>query len=102
MKRYYPRQKSGEMGNERPPCTATSKQEAFLTRHQLQTDGETGFYDAMFTIRDYVHTRRQLPPTDKQIRLLKEHGKWHPGMSRGEAFDTLRRLFAGPPKPPRP
>ena len=33
----------------------------------------------------FIHIRRLLPPTPRQIQLLKQHRLWREGMSRGEA-----------------
>lgn len=37
---------------------------------------------------------RKLPPTNKQVELLLKLGLYVPGMTRGDASDTLERFFA--------
>jgi len=37
---------------------------------------------------------RKLPPTDRQVELLLKLGLYAPGMTRGDASDTLERYFA--------
>jgi hypothetical protein len=81
------------------PCEPTSKQLAFLARNKLHPDRALDFYEASHAIGQFVHARRQLAPTARQERFLKERGEWRDGMSRGEAFDTIRRIVAGPPGP---
>ena len=68
----------------------TPKQEAFLHRNRLHA---TDFYNAMGTISHFVRAQRQLPPTPRQIQLLKQHHQWREGMSRGQAYDAIKRLF---------
>ena len=77
-------------------CTPTRKQEDFLDRHRLHPDRAVDFYEAAHTIRTFVDFRRQLTPTAKQEKLLREHGKWRDGMTRGQAFDQIRALFSRP------
>ncbi len=73
----------------------TDKQQAFLNRHNLNTDRPLDFYDAACTIERFVRARRQMSPTVRQERFLKERGKWKEGMTRGEAYDLIRVLLAG-------
>ena len=77
-------------------CTPTRRQEDFMDRNRLQPDHPVDFYEAAHTIRTFVDSRRQLSPTVKQEKLLREHGKWRDGMTRGQAFDQIRALFSGP------
>ncbi len=44
-------------------------------------------------LTSFIHIRRLLPPTPRQIQLLKQHHRWREGMSRGEAYDAIKRLF---------
>jgi hypothetical protein len=74
-------------------CSATQKQLGFLARNNLYSDHLPDFYEAMATINTFVRIRRQLAPTDKQMKLLKTRGKWREGMSRGEAHDLIRTLL---------
>lgn len=75
------------------PCSPTHKQQAFLARHNLHPDDPDDFYEAAYTIGQFIQSRRRLPPTPRQEKLLKEHGKWRDGMTRGKAFDLLNRLL---------
>ncbi len=76
-------------------CSPTSRQQAFMARHELHLDHPVDFYEAAHTIGQFVDFRRQLPPTARQEKFLKEKGKWRDGMSRGEAFDLIKRIVAG-------
>ncbi len=71
----------------------SDRQQAFLERHNIAHGPAKGFYDAMHTIGRFIHTQRLLPPTKRQIELLKARGKWRDGMSRGQAFDAIKSLF---------
>jgi hypothetical protein len=77
-----------------PFCEPTNRQQAFLDRHKLNPDHAIDFYDAMHTIGRFVDARRQLSPTVRQEKFLKEKGLWRDGMSRGEAFDLIRQILA--------
>jgi len=77
------------------PYSPTDKQQAFLNRHNLNPDYPLDFYSASNRIGQFVRDRRQLSPTARQEKLLKDLGKWREGMSRGEAFDLIRQFYAG-------
>jgi hypothetical protein len=86
-----------------PPCTPTRRQEAFLARNKLHPGREIDFYEAAHAIGQFVNARRELPPTSRQERFLKDRGRWRDGLSRGEAFDLIRHILAdaaGPPVEP--
>jgi hypothetical protein len=91
--------RSPEQQGDPAPCEPTSKQLAFLARNKLHPGRPVDFYEASHTIGQFVSSRRQMPPTARQERFLKERGEWRDGMSRGEAFDAIRRIVAGPPGP---
>jgi hypothetical protein len=78
-----------------PDCSPTRKQRAFLNRHQLQPDRPLDFDDAAHTIGRFITERRQLSPTDKQERFLRQRGKWRDGLTRGEAHDLIGHILAG-------
>jgi hypothetical protein len=78
-----------------PFCTPTRKQQAFLDRHCLQPNRPLDCYEAAALIGQFVRSRRALAPTARQEQFLKKRGKWRDGMSRGEAFDLIRRLVVG-------
>jgi len=77
--------------NDPPPCSPTERQAAFLERHDLDPEGHLDFYEAMSRINRFVNARRQLPPTPRQIQLLKAWGHWRDGMTRGQAFDLIKQ-----------
>jgi hypothetical protein len=70
----------------------TSKQKAFLARNGLP--GDMDFYEAGDAISRYVRSRRLLPPTERQRRILVQHNLWRPELSRGEAHDLIGNIFA--------
>ena len=76
-------------------CSPTRPQQAFLLRDKLQPNHKIDFYEASHVIGQFVHARRQLSPTDRQVKFLKEHGKWRDGMNRGEVFDLIQRIRCG-------
>ncbi len=80
--------------DEAPFCPPSQKQQAFLARHNIQDDRPMGFYDAMHRINTFVSERRKYAPTPKQEMLLRQHSMWKPGLSRGEAFDLIKSIFA--------
>lgn len=75
-----------------PDELPTARQKAFMERNHIDHKPDTGFYDAMHLIGRHIDAKRALPPTQKQINLLKARGKYREGMSRGEAFDAIRWL----------
>ncbi len=83
-----------ELPPDDPADAPTPRQQAFLNRHRLQPDRPVDFYEAAQTIGRFIRDRRQLAPTPRQEKLLKAHGKWREGMTRGEAFDQIQRLLA--------
>jgi hypothetical protein len=87
--------RSTEIQDELPFSEPTPKQQAFLARHGLQDGPQMDFYDAIHTIGDYVSARRLCAPTAKQERLLRQHGLWKPGLTRGQAFDLIKTILAG-------
>lgn len=80
------------MPDELPFNSPSFRQEAFMARHNITHGPDTDYYDAMHAINGFVRARRSLPPTQKQIDLLKKHGKWCENMDRGQAFDAIKRL----------
>ena len=81
------------------PNAPTERQEAFLRRNNIHPDHPLDFYEASHAINRFVHTRRQLSPTVRQEKLLKKHGQWRQGMTRGEAFDRMKQILAQHPAP---
>jgi hypothetical protein len=77
------------------PCSPTRKQQAFLARNRIDPGRDIDFYEAMHTIGQFVHSRREMSPTARQEQFLKQKGQWRDGMSRGEAFDLIGQLVAG-------
>lgn len=71
-----------------PFCEPTRKQQAFLARHNLAAH-PMDFHEAAGTISRFVRSCRDLSPTRRQERFLKQRGLWRAGMSRGEAFDCI-------------
>jgi hypothetical protein len=90
----HPERRYPEPRTDPPPCSATPKQQAFMDRHDLHPDREVDFYEASHTIRQFVDSRRDLLPTDKQVKFLRQRGKWRDGMSRGQAFDVINSIVA--------
>jgi hypothetical protein len=86
---------SPEQQADRPPCTPTRRQEAFLVRNKVHPGREIDFYEAAHVIGRFVGARRELPPTARQVKFLKGRGRWRDGLSRGEAFDLIGRILAG-------
>jgi hypothetical protein len=70
-----------------------------MARNKLHPGRPVDFDEAMHAIGRFVDARRQMAPTVRQERFLKDRGEWRDGMSRGEAFDAIRRIVAGPPGP---
>jgi hypothetical protein len=87
--------RSPEQPPDPPPCAPTERQEAFLARNMIHPDRPIDFYEASDVIGRFVRARRQMSPTARQEKFLKDHGKWRDGMSRGEAFDLIGRILAG-------
>src|SRR6266404_372579 len=76
--------------NFNPP---TRKQQAFMDRNDmLPEDYQPDFYEAHEAIGHYIDHQRGLAPTPKQKWILQQQGQWREGMTRGEAFDCIRRL----------
>ena len=75
-------------------CSPTRRQQAFLLRNKLQPNHKIDFYEASHVIGEFVQARRQLSPTGRQEKLLKEQSKWREGMNRGEAFDLIQRIVS--------
>ena len=69
------------------------KQRAFLDRNGLDQEQTMDAPTAHEVIGDFVHERRVLEPTAKQMELLKKHNLWCDSMSRGEAFDAISRIL---------
>lgn len=84
---------SPEQPPELPHCSPTRRQQAFLARNKLHPDRAIDFYEASHRIGKFIDHRRQLPATAKQEALLRQHGQWREGMTRGEAFDRIRGLM---------
>jgi len=89
---------SPEMGPEPLPTAPTRRQTEFLVRNNLVSDFEAevrppDYHEASHRINSFISQRRRLAPTPKQEALLKQRGKWKDGMTRGEAFDEIRRLM---------
>jgi hypothetical protein len=87
--------RSPEQPPDPPPCAPTERQEAFLARHRIYPDRPLDFYEASDVIGRFVRVRRQMSPTVRQEKFLKDRGKWRDGMTRGEAFDLIGRILAG-------
>jgi hypothetical protein len=91
--------RSPEPRRQPDPDSPTRKQQAFLDRHNLCPEQPIDYHEAAHVIGRFVHDRRQLSPTERQKEFLKAQGQWRDGMSRGEAFDLIRRIklgFGGP------
>jgi hypothetical protein len=86
--------RSHEQPPDLPPNPPTQRQLAFMARNKLHPDRPIDFYDAMHTIGAFVRRRRELSPTAPQEKFLKEKGQWRDGMTRGEAFDAIKRIVA--------
>ena len=55
-----------------PYCSPTRRQQAFLHRYRLDPDRTLDFHAAGHVIGEFARERRQLPPTVKQERFLKQ------------------------------
>ena len=71
----------------------TQKQRACLDRHNLDPHHELDLYQAAKTLGDFFSSRRALPPTARQKEILKQHGFWREGMTRGQAFDRIGTIL---------
>lgn len=81
---------------------ATHKQIECLARMGVQVDGPIGKGHARLLIQNEVDRRRQLPPTPRQEQFLRKRGRWHPGISRGDAYDLIAMLVHRDKHGPRP
>lgn len=82
---------SPEQGNPPIPSSPTRKQLAFMERHRISCDRPLDYFEATHAIGRFIHARRRLPPTERQVQLLRKLGTWRDGMTRGEASDAIRR-----------
>lgn len=85
--------RSLEMGVERPSGPASARQLDFIERHDILRELDVSASAASGFIGNFIKTRRKLSPTAKQEALLRQKGEWRAGMTRGEAFDAIGRIF---------
>ena len=71
---------------------ATAGQRACLDRLDVKPGRAITRYEASCMISKEILRRRRLPPTPRQERFLRNHGRWCDDMTRGEAFDLIGRI----------
>jgi hypothetical protein len=93
--KYIDNYEAGAKAQQTIDSAPTEAQEQSLIRLGIHPGRPISKREASTLIHDAVEQRRSLPPTDKQEWILKQHGQWRPGMSRGEAFDLIGEIMAG-------